>query len=350
MSHEIEGNNMFSVKLEPWHKLGKVLDHPPTSAEAIALAGMDWDVLARPLFFEDARNSHVNPVMQGILNAVVGSKVYTEIPNRKALVRSTDGQFLSVVSGDYVPLQNRDAFSFFDPFVREGLATYETAGVLRQGRRVWIQARIAGQDKTVAGEEYKPYVLLTNGHDGECAVMAMPSLQRVVCANTLRLALREGGILYFAHRGDVQRRMAEAQVLFQRTLRGLDELTAQLEALARVPIDSNGLDRYLNAVLNLPDTEVKTETEVVDDGEDNAVGARALARLQAIKGKILELHESGVTTTPGTGTLLGAYNSVAAFVDHYGGSRSKDRANWLLFGEGAQLRDKALSVAMELVQ
>src|SRR4051794_31311156 len=111
MAHLIE--NMFSVRETPWHRLGSVVQEAPTAEEAIRLAGLDWSVGLEPVSLADGR----------------------EAPAR-ATVRSSDRSILGVVGPRWHPLQNADAFKWFDPFIASGEATFETAGSLDGGRRV----------------------------------------------------------------------------------------------------------------------------------------------------------------------------------------------------------------------
>jgi Domain of unknown function (DUF932) len=133
MAHELEMVNgkasMFSVKETPWHRLGMVLDNPPDTATAIRDAGADWRVKLLPLVIADT-------------NRRVAAR---------AVVRVTDGKILSHhVGPDFTPLQNLDAFQWFDPFVASGEATLETAGVLQGGARVWIMARLTASSAEIA--------------------------------------------------------------------------------------------------------------------------------------------------------------------------------------------------------
>src|SRR3990167_7638573 len=328
MSHMIEldekgAGRTFGVKLEPWHHLGIVLNNPPTSAEAIKAAGMDWQVVSRDLYWSRDNNN------------------LEEVPNRVALVRSSDEKLLAVVSKEYTPLQNSEAFEFFDSLVLHKLASYETAGVLCEGRKVWIQAKLT-DDLMIQGEQHKPYVLLRNGHDGSTAVMVMPALQRVVCNNTLQLALREGGITHLKHCHGIKDKLEAARQVFSLTTEKMKHLVGLLDALAAMPMDATQFEQYLNDVLELEPTVID-ETEMEHDAEHSERGEKFRV---SMRDKIREIHEGGIGFTPGTGTYLGAYNSVVAFVDHFGGSRARDRGNWVLFGGGRKLKDKALDLAL----
>ncbi|MBA4190801.1 MAG: alpha/beta hydrolase, partial [Planctomycetaceae bacterium] len=174
MAHEIDmttGRPAVMVAGDPpWHKLGQNVSEAQSSSEAMHLAGLDWVVQQWNLV---AR-------CEGIEHEVTG---------RVANIRSDTKAILGVVSTGYRVFQNRAAFEFFDAIVQEKLAVYETAGSLRGGRQVWILARLPKTLRAAGEDEIRPYVLLTNSHDGSKALRMIPTTIRVVCANTLNLAL-----------------------------------------------------------------------------------------------------------------------------------------------------------------
>jgi len=337
MSHELDINadgdaRMFSVRQKPWHDLGKVIPSGTlTVAEALGAADLKWQVVPMDVYLN-------------VPDSGVATSGFTKIIGKRAVVRDEDFAVLGMVSTAYKPLQNTEAFDWFDPLVQAGKAEYESAGALCGGKKVWIQARLM-TPRTINGEVHKPYITLVNGHDGSTAVMVLPCLQRVVCMNTLRVALGEGGIMYFQHTGNIVKKIEQAKEVLGLVEQKLDAFQYQLEELARHPIGVDGMEKYLDELLGIDWDEVPLDEAVVTDGE---LGKRAKENREAIKARILELHESGITVTPGTGTYLGAYNSVVAFVDHWAGPRVKDRANYLLLGDGGALKDKALALAMEM--
>jgi phage/plasmid-like protein (TIGR03299 family) len=183
MAHDLEIVNgkasMFSVKETPWHKLGTVLDSPPDTETALTEAQANWEVKLLPL-------------------TIAGG---TRRVEAFAVLRATDGKILSHhVGPDFTPLQNADAFKWFDPFVKSGEATLETAGVLHGGARVWIMARLNGSIAEIAeGDTVRNYLLLSNAHGiGESVRIGMTPT-RVVCANTLSMAHGNGRLLRIRH-------------------------------------------------------------------------------------------------------------------------------------------------------
>src|SRR5678815_2693601 len=166
MAHEVE-SGMF-VGQPAWHGLGTVLPNAPSIEDAIVCAGLDWTVKLAPLaIVADGR-----PV------------------DHCATVRESDDSILGVVGPGYVPLQNREAFAWFQPMVESGAVTLEAAGSLREGRRIWILGRCADSSADIVpGDEVRQYLLLAHGHDGSLAIRVGFTSVRVVCANTLRASL-----------------------------------------------------------------------------------------------------------------------------------------------------------------
>ncbi len=156
---------MFYTRQKPWHGLGTMVQEAPTSKDALILAGLDWQVIQKPIITED-----------GI-----------PISGFKANLRETDNRVLGVVTDRYRTIQNHDAFAFTDSLLGEGV-TYETAGSLQNGRRVWVLAKLP-QRYIISGDEITPYLVFMNAHDGTGAIKAAMTPIRVVCMNTLNLAL-----------------------------------------------------------------------------------------------------------------------------------------------------------------
>lgn len=192
---------MFYVGEEPWHGLGREIKQCPTSDEAIKVAGLDWDVIPMPIYDGNGR----------------------ELKGYKVNQRSSDGKNLGVVTDRYKIVQNREAFAFTDALLGEGV-TYETAGSLDSGKRVWMLARMEGTE--IAEEQVDPYLVFTNSHDGKGAVRVACVPIRVVCQNTLNLALSKASRHWTcAHKGDIQGKLDEARY----TLASADRYMTALE-------------------------------------------------------------------------------------------------------------------------
>jgi phage/plasmid-like protein (TIGR03299 family) len=323
---------MFSVREVPWHKLGVVLDAPPTAAEAIKAAGLDWKVQKRDLFWPRIHNIAEGGTMEG---------KFEQVPGRVALVRDEDQKFLSVVSNDYEVVQNTDAFGFFDSLVHEGKATYETAGCMCEGRKVWIMARL-NKTITLPGEDVtRCYLLLHNGHDGETSVIIQPTPVRVVCNNTLRMSLQHGQLHKFSHVNGVLGRMESVKRLYDLACDEFDGASAAYTRMLEMKLEgAKGVEGLVNSIVSngtLDTLEPVNPQEFIDSLTNTQ---------QMMRGEILRLHEEGRGVSSLTrGTVWGVYNAAVEFADYQMGNRSKDLVRYQLHGAGAEFKDHAFEVA-----
>lgn len=183
---------MFSVRETPWHGLGRIIMDAPASREALELAGLDWQVESRNIY----------------------SGTGAMIPGYRANVRSTDDAVLGVVSDRYRIVQNEEAFQFTDDLLGEGV-TYETAGSLQGGKKVWMLARLP-RKYLIAGDQVVPYLVIFNSHDGSSGVKVAMTPIRVVCQNTLNLALNTAKRSWTArHTENVLLRVQDARETLQ---------------------------------------------------------------------------------------------------------------------------------------
>ena len=205
--------SMFSTREKPWHGLGTIVAEAPDSKEALGLAGLDWQVIQKKIYTSDRK-----PV-QGYL----------------ANVRDTDGQLLGVVSDRYRVVQNEDAFAFTDALLGEGVR-YETAGSLQSGRRVWMLAKLPNE-YIILGEQISPYLVFSNTHDGSGAIKVAMTPVRVVCSNTLNLALHTTKRCWSAkHTTNIAEKLDEARetLLFAESY--MSALGAEFEELFKVRV------------------------------------------------------------------------------------------------------------------
>ena len=229
MAHEVEQimyvSNEANNRFVPWHGLGVAVEEAPTSADAIRLAGLDWEVEQRPVYVESAAGQ-------------------IEIPGYKANVRTSDDKTLGIVTDRYQIVQNQEAFDFTDSLIGEG-CVYETAGSLKGGKRVFLLARMP--EKLILGEKYDPYICFTNTHDGTGAIKAVMTPTRVVCQNTLSLALNNATRAWTTrHLGDLKSKLEEAKYTLQMANNYLDRFTETADVLANTSITEDQTMRVIN--------------------------------------------------------------------------------------------------------
>ena len=303
---------MMFVGPPPWHGLGTPLAKPATAEEAIKAAHLDWEVFKAPLY-------------------AVKDGVSQRLPHNYAMVRKDlwnkpDCPTFGIVGEGYTPLQNRDAFKFFDPIVGENAAVYETAGALGQGERIWILAKLPGHIKVVGEDITDKYLLLSNSHDGLSSVQIKFTPIRVVCQNTLTQALSQGPALRIQHTRDVKRRVQDAQQLLGLVNRRYDGLAETFKLMARLKINQERLAEYLKAVF--PDPR-KTDPEDEDDNQ-------ALRRVQQarFKAEVFFVEGRGNKLGGVAGTLWAAYNGVTEMIDYPLTGTGQHHLESIWFGEG----------------
>ncbi len=201
---------MFYTRERPWHGLGTMVAEAPTSADALALAGLDWQVVQKDLLTTDGFS----------------------VEGFKANVRESDDQVLGVVTNRYKVVQNQDAFAFTDALLGEGVR-YETAGSLQNGRRIWILAKLP-QRYIISGDEITPYLVFMNSHDGTGAIKAAMTPIRVVCQNTLNLALATAKRSWSVnHVGDIEGKLEDAKDTLLYAGQYMAELGKEIDVLSR---------------------------------------------------------------------------------------------------------------------
>ncbi len=317
MAHNLN-SMMYVGKDKPWHGLGKQLDKVATSAEAIVAAGMDWKVAKTPVLF----------------NKTGG--VITEMADQFVVVRADTQEALGVVGKQYQPLQNRDAFSFFDAIVGVKEAMYHTAGALGKGERVWILAKLPGYIRVKGDDVSEKFLLLVNTHDGTSSVSMMFTPIRVVCQNTLNVAVGgarlQARVRHTTNIGLNVDAVREQLGIINAKFSLFEEAS---QKLATVQLTKDAWIGYL-----------KTLKLAAASKED------ATTRMKNITEDVSRLFETGkgADMISAKGTAWGAFNAVAEYVDHVRGSDELEkRANSLLFGSGATLKQNAWDEALKLV-
>lgn len=231
----------------PWHGLGTPVPNAMTSGEAIELAGLNWNVVARPIF----------------------DTMGNEIEGYKANTRTSDDSVLGIVSDKYSIVQNIDAFEFTDNLIG-GDVRYDTAGSLRNGKKVWLLAKVPQID--ILGDKIDPYICFTNTHDGSGAVKVAVTPVRVVCENTLNFALSSASRSWSTkHMGDMKVKIQEARKTLELTNLYLYFLNKAANDLYSVHIDANTLDKLYDQLfpLNKDDSPRKYTTNLAMREEFN---------------------------------------------------------------------------------
>ena len=251
MAHEVETmfytSNEENKRFVPWHGLGTPVEEAPTSADAIKFAGLDWRVEAKPIYNEKQ----------------------IEIPGFKANTRDIDGSVFGIVTDRYRIVQNSEAFDFTDSLIGEG-CKYETAGSLKGGKKVFLLAKMP--ERKILGDEVDPFICFTNSHDGSGAIQVCMTPVRVVCQNTLNLALDSASRKWSTrHVGDMQSKLAEAKHTLNLANDYMDELTIMADKLAHTKVTDAEVAKFLDEIFPVNEEDSDRKKNNIKEVKDQFV-------------------------------------------------------------------------------
>lgn len=336
--------NLVYTGLTPWHGLGTRISRPMTWEEAYKLASLDWTVSLEPSGYMNKVGKFVPAtVISGVDQGI--PRIVTE---KFHVIRSDNGEIIGTVGKGYKPVQNRDCFSILNAVVKEQLATIEVAGALKQGQIIWVLAKLPGYIRVKGDDTVDKFLLLANGHDGLMKFTMQLTPTRVVCNNTLNVALREATARFTArHTGEIGMKISA----IRDTLGIVNEwfekdFAAMAQKLVAKQVTTLTLDKFLDD-LGYPKPLAKGF--ITGGYQPVDTGART---------DIIQLFEHGAgNNMPGVArTAWALLNGVTEYVDHHratriqGGSTSSQEARlssaW--FQHGRDIKVKALELALAI--
>ncbi len=224
MAAEVE--SMFYVRKAPWHGLGTKVESALSSGDALEAAGLDWKVVQEQIYTGDGKS----------------------VGDYFANIRDRDRKVLGVVSGRYRIVQNREAFAFTDELLGRGVR-FETAGSLKEGRKVWILARLPKQYR-LAEDLAAPYLVFSNSHDGSGSIKVAMTPVRVVCQNTLNVALSTAGRIWSTnHTGDMAAKLEDARMTLFMAENYMSELSKEAARLCKRQVSDAAVREYVRMLL-----------------------------------------------------------------------------------------------------
>ena len=333
MSHLID--TMAYTGQTPWHQLGHSLPKKQSIDTWAQSAGMQWKILETPVRYLAADGSGASSALSPSL---YGEPM--EFPDQKVLYRSDTKAPLSVVSNRYQVVQPRDVLEFYRDLTDVAGYELETAGVLKAGRKFWALAR-TGKSSALKGDDLvNGYLLLATSCDGTLATVAMPTTVRVVCNNTLAIAL-QGGVnaVKVPHSTSFDAQAVKRQLGI--AVGQWDSFMYQMRTLAERKVKSHEAMSFFLKVLC--DTDKPSISGTSKGGLTNE---RALQKAQML----YDGHGRGATKAAAQGTAWGLLCSITEYVDHERRARSQDnRLDSAWFGQGAAVKQRALEHALQLV-
>lgn len=316
MAHEVQ--SMAYVGDTPWHGLGHRLSPKQPISVWQRQAGMDWSIRETDVLFSISGNE--------------GLHLKTK-PDHKVLFRSDSGQALSVVSKRYKVVQPAEVLEFYRDLVSVGGFELETAGVLKGGKKLWALAR-TGQETLLRGNDaVKAYLLLATSCDGTLCTTAQFTSVRVVCNNTLQMAVgNSGGAVKVPHSTAFDPKQVKESLGIG--LSSWDRFVTSMHRLSERPVNKFEAMRFLVDVLG--------DASLPLNDQPNTKAIQAVYSLYAGDGKGSELASAA-------GTAWGLLNGVTEYVDQHRRARSVDhRLDSAWFGPGAAIKEKAFHEAMKL--
>lgn len=282
MAHMMEADDtMFSAReIRPWHydehpDQVQLIKDAPNSVDALRYARLNWKVNSDDVF-------------------VNGSIV----DGYKANVRSDTKSVLGIVSDRYRVVQNEDAFSFTDALI-SGDVHYETAGSLEGGKRVYLLARMPNFE--LLGDDIEHYLFFMNSHSGKSGIIAGVTNVRVVCNNTLQLAIKTAPRIWKTkHMGDMNMKMREAQIALAMATEYENGVKIMAEQLAKKRIDTMAFNSFLDLMFPI----------------DLEASERVQRNVSTIRNNVMDIYMNKDDLANFRNTAWGLYNAVADVVSN----------------------------------
>jgi len=318
MSHMLE--SMAFVGQQPWHQLGNRLA-PRQPIEVWARqAGMDWQISEAPVRYMTENAGRLGAILT--------------YPDQKVLYRSDTKAPLSVVSNRYQVVQPSEILEFYRDLTEVGGFELETAGVLKAGRKFWALAKTGQQTALKGNDVVNGYLLLATSCDGSIATSATFTSIRVVCSNTLHIALKNApGAIKVPHSTSFDAQAVKKQLGI--AVSGWDSFMYRMKMLSERKVKSHESLNYFLRVF-----------DAIDPATTVLAHERAIKKVQAL----YDGAGMGADLASAQGTAWGLVNAITQYADHEKRARSDDhRLDSAWFGQGSQLKQRALDVAMQMI-
>ena len=308
MAHMVE--TMAYAGEVPWHGLGKKVLPDLTPDQMLVEAGLDWEVEAHDLTYHRNGVEHTS--------------------NSQALIRSTDGKYLSTISNDWKPVQNAAAFEFFNDFVMAGDMEMHTAGSLKDGKMVWALAKVRDTFEVMEGDTVESYLLFSNPHEyGRCIDIRFTPI-RVVCNNTLTLAVNTAvdKVVRVNHRATFDAdRVKDMMGIAHKKMESYKDMA---QFLSSKRYNKTNIVEYFQEVF--PSLSKKDDT------------------MSRPAKQAYETLETQPGAEYGEGTWWQAFNAATFYVDHLAGRSADTRLTSAWYGSNREKKITALNKAVEMAE
>jgi len=323
----------------PWHGLGQRVNPDASIQEWLQAAGLDWSVETATVQYKATNEDRLR-----------------SFGDKRVLYRSDSGAALGVASDGYKPHQNAELLEFFRDLTGDNGYKIHTVGALNGGRRIWVMAKNGHEVEAAPGDRVRGNLLLATSHDGTLSTHGLYTAIRVVCANTLALALSRDG--KSASKQKHSRRFDPATM--KQALGLVDAAFAEFgknaQALANKPISIDQARDILNALFKSAAKINDSNKAVIAKGAESfadlmqaPVAIADEPREHRAVGKVMDLFQGaglGANHAGSAGTAWGLVNAVTQYVDHSQGRTADTRMNSAWFGQGAEVKQSAFEMLL----
>ena len=321
MAHEIE--SAMYVKQPAWHELGVVLEDIPDTDKAYIMSGLNWNVEKQPLFYSDGYTEFDDGYeTKQLLN--------TRVTDMFAITRDKDRLILGYCKDQYEIYQNEDAFNWCKPLAESPFWDWESAGSLKEGKVCWALLK-QGEYKLAGADLLKNYLMMTWSHDGSTAVTVQPTTIRVVCNNTLQMAMGEGGSLAkVRHHKMLHERLDDVRELHDLTGQSFKTQADSFRKLIRMKMTDIQIEETVDELYPIDEESSGYAKNINTFAKDMCFGLASGHK------------ELGIQNT-GYGVAM----ALTEANEHYiGGNRIKSRGANILLGNGKIMNDKIVSTLL----
>jgi phage/plasmid-like protein (TIGR03299 family) len=333
MSHNINRNSItgkdafFSVKEKAWHGLGQIVQDYPTSEEAIIHAGLNYEVIKQPLFTYEGDSITISN---------------HPIKTHYATIRTDSFDVLGIVGSKYEIVQNRTAFTFFDSLVQDGSGIkYETAGALGNGERIFITAKLPDILRIGRNDDIEQFIFLTTSHDGSGSIMAAFTPVRIVCNNTLNMALRNhSNAVYIKHTANAEQKLQEAARIMSISQNTGEMLEHLFNQWAKTRVSDAETKKLIRLAMS-------PNKEVFKAIAENNTAFEFSQQFENICSRVEEYAFTAETQQMQTtaGTLYGTYNAITGFYQNVNEYKDQNhKTNSIMFGTGLDRTKAAFDI------
>lgn len=337
MAHQLMTyDTMLAVKERPWHGLGVVLEDAPSIEDAKEKSGLNWTASIKPSYFE------------------ADDGQFVRVPGQNAVVRDDVSVVIGAVGDRYEIYQNDEMWKFIDTFKSQTNCDIETAGSLRNGAITWVLAK-NGAVEYVTGDPIEEFFLFRNSFDGSSPIMSTFTNIRVVCANTMALAIKNARNMFkVRHTASAESQLEEVQKALGIRANFKAKLDEAMDHLVTVPFGAKKIENFLaDVVFPVPQQIVQTGGKVVDIKE---ASKKAITTRTNKINAVLELVENGAgaNIVGVRGTAYGLFQALTEWSDHERSikvTQNRDRKEVLFenafWGTGAQFKQDCFDALLK---